>query len=274
MHLYSYAIMYTKHSYVVCRDGRLGAVLLKFSPFLKMYGAYVDGYDDAMVLLAEELNKGPLKKFAQNRRDDPTNVRKLELMSYLIMPVQRIPRYRLLLEEVLKSTTDEDEDKEEIEQALEKIKIVAKSCNDSISRREIRDKLFEIQVFLCYNIWERESWKYSNAFIFLTNNSPVITGKNELGGSVKVVESHRKFILQGDLNKLCRRGMKLYRVWLFNDCLMYGTSALVGYSLHKNISLADITTVEEIMDNTKLTNCFQILGSEKSFILEVNLSLT
>ncbi len=39
-------------------EGKLGRVLLKFSPFLKMYSTYVDGYDNAMIILNDELQRG------------------------------------------------------------------------------------------------------------------------------------------------------------------------------------------------------------------------
>ncbi len=215
---------------------RLGKVLLKFSPYLKMYSQYVDNYDGAMICMSEELNRNPLKAFATKIRSDPANVRKLELQSFLIMPVQRIPRYRMLMEEVLRHTTDADEDKGEIEECLEKIKKVAKDCNASIDQRENTEKLLKIQL--------------------------------ELGGSVNVMQAHRKFIFEGDLKKQCRKDLKMYRIWLFNDVLMYGTDQGIGlgYKHHRTIALANLE-VEDIPED-KAPHRFQLLGAEKSFVLE------
>ncbi len=50
-----------------------------------------------------------------------------------------------MLQEILKNTTDADVDKNEFEQALEKIKIVATACNESMKQKESREKLLEIQ---------------------------------------------------------------------------------------------------------------------------------
>jgi hypothetical protein len=49
--------------------------------------------------------------------------RGLKLMSFLIMPVQRVPRYRLLLQELLKQANKVDIEAGMVEQALDSIKV-------------------------------------------------------------------------------------------------------------------------------------------------------
>ena len=135
-------------------------------------------------LKGEEITKQPFKSFCESRLNDPSNVRKLELMSYLIMPVQRIPRYRLLLQEILKNTPDDMSDKEEFESALSKIEEVANACDHSIAVREKTRKLLELQ--------------------------------SNFGDSVKIFEVGRELVLEADLRRQARKGMKLYHFWLFN----------------------------------------------------------
>ncbi len=84
-----------------------------------------------------------------------------------------------------------------------------------------------------------------------------------------MVESHRKFILLSDVNKQCRKGYKPYRIWVFNDVLMYGTeSHLVGWDHHRTIRLKDVTAVDKLNDK-KVQYTFQILSTEKSITLQV-----
>ena len=69
--------------------------------FLKVYGQYSANYAKNLQLLQETLNekKSPFKTFLEGV---PKFAGGLE--AYLIQPVQRIPRYRLLLEDLLKHT--------------------------------------------------------------------------------------------------------------------------------------------------------------------------
>lgn len=62
------------------------------------------------------------------------------------MPVQRIPRYILLLEDLLKNTPDElKEEKDKLNEAYNKIKEIAAFLNDSKRRAETSSKLLNIQ---------------------------------------------------------------------------------------------------------------------------------
>jgi len=61
------------------------------------------------------------------------------------MPVQRIPRYNLLLDDLLKNTDDSHPDKESIAAALLVMKGVADHVNESIRKRENRQHIQSIQ---------------------------------------------------------------------------------------------------------------------------------
>jgi hypothetical protein len=58
----------------------------------------------------------------------------LTLQAYLIMPVQRIPRYRLLLEDLLRRTESNHTDYNGLKIALERIDSVARFVNEEIRR--------------------------------------------------------------------------------------------------------------------------------------------
>lgn len=63
----------------------------------------------------------------------------------LIQPVQRVPRYRLLLAELLKCTPETHPDYEPCEKALLKIEDVAIHVNESVRAKENQEKLLQIQ---------------------------------------------------------------------------------------------------------------------------------
>eukprot|EP00013_Stygamoeba_regulata_P007987 CAMPEP_0177682878 /NCGR_PEP_ID=MMETSP0447-20121125/31486_1 /TAXON_ID=0 /ORGANISM="Stygamoeba regulata, Strain BSH-02190019" /LENGTH=239 /DNA_ID=CAMNT_0019192395 /DNA_START=23 /DNA_END=738 /DNA_ORIENTATION=+ len=90
---------------------RLGDIFLKMADFLKAYTQYVNHYKKAQstfaklkyatgseeALLLERLREGS---------DDPL---KRSMRDFLIMPVQRIPRYAMLLKELVENTWEDKE---------------------------------------------------------------------------------------------------------------------------------------------------------------------
>jgi hypothetical protein len=60
-------------------------------PFLKVYTGYVNNYDQALATL-EQCKKNPQFEEFLNHTKNLPNVDH-DLPSYLIMPIQRIPRY-------------------------------------------------------------------------------------------------------------------------------------------------------------------------------------
>eukprot|EP01087_Luapelamoeba_hula_P015485 TRINITY_DN4637_c0_g1_i1.p1 TRINITY_DN4637_c0_g1~~TRINITY_DN4637_c0_g1_i1.p1 ORF type:complete len:1734 (-),score=375.84 TRINITY_DN4637_c0_g1_i1:24-5225(-) len=114
------------------------------TPFFKMYFPYVNQYDSANERLSELLLKGG--KFAayvkevQNRPESKS----LDLASYMLTPIQRLPRYELLLKEYLKNTTDEKE-QETIRILLHSVQQVNTFVNDSKHESIQRKQLYILQ---------------------------------------------------------------------------------------------------------------------------------
>jgi hypothetical protein len=91
-------------------------------------------------------NKKRLKKFKNflkscTARPDHTQ---LSLQGYLILPVQRLPRYLLLLEQLVKYSKDDPVEKEVNEKAAELMKNVVASCNSYMKQCEEKHILLEI----------------------------------------------------------------------------------------------------------------------------------
>lgn len=71
--------------------------------------------------------------------------RNLKLESFLIMPIQRLPRYILLLKELQKYTHSQHPDYEHIAAALEVMGSLASKLNESQRMKESSDKINEIK---------------------------------------------------------------------------------------------------------------------------------
>ncbi len=83
---------------------QVGDVFLQYSTQLSCYADYVTNYDVARKALGEALerNNGKLANF--DRAVQAKHGIKLGIRDFLIMPVQRVPRYILLLKDILKHT--------------------------------------------------------------------------------------------------------------------------------------------------------------------------
>jgi hypothetical protein len=69
----------------------------------------------------------------------------LDLMSYLITPVQRVPRYVLLLTDLLRNTPESHPDFNKLSEALEMVKAVGQSINTGVASFQAKGKLVSIQ---------------------------------------------------------------------------------------------------------------------------------
>ena len=126
---------------------KIGDLFCTFAPFLKMYALYVSNYDDATALL-ESYEKIPaVKTWLYDKYHDP-HINVLSLQSLLILPVQRIPRYCLLLKDLVKHTSETHPDYLDLQSSLKVILEIADQINEDVKRRENRQKLLKLQASL------------------------------------------------------------------------------------------------------------------------------
>ncbi|KAL3317641.1 hypothetical protein Ciccas_003706 [Cichlidogyrus casuarinus] len=75
--------------------------------FLKVYGEYAKRYNDIILSIETyKLNSSPLRTFIQAQETRPEVSQRLQ--SLLIMPIQRIPRYEIILKECCLTLLDLD----------------------------------------------------------------------------------------------------------------------------------------------------------------------
>lgn len=109
------------------KDVLIGEFLLQMVSFLRCYSAYVNNYSSAietMSRLEERRHFQMLLHSIQNSvMEDGTKIH--SLYSYLIMPIQRIPRYLLLLQDLQLHTPQDHPDAQNLHQAIAAISEIA-----------------------------------------------------------------------------------------------------------------------------------------------------
>ncbi len=191
-------------------QARVGKILFEFAPFFRVYMSYIDAFSQQTRRLEEICaEKKGLVEQLQKCTADP-RCKGLELRSFLIMPVQRIPRYKMLLAELDSRTDDDHPDAADVARAKDKIANVAMQINTSIKQQENRQVMLDLRAAVLssgqggMDLW-RTAWPGED-----------------------LLESHRSLIKVGRLVKRSRakKSNKSRCIFvLLNDTLMYGDVA-------------------------------------------------
>eukprot|EP01102_Stenamoeba_stenopodia_P004570 TRINITY_DN1486_c0_g1_i1.p1 TRINITY_DN1486_c0_g1~~TRINITY_DN1486_c0_g1_i1.p1 ORF type:complete len:810 (+),score=177.59 TRINITY_DN1486_c0_g1_i1:232-2661(+) len=121
-------------------NSSVGTVFKNMGPYFRLYGQYVSSRDAAQNTLAKCKQDEAFSQFFVQKENSESI-----LWSLLITPVQRIPRYVLLLSELLKRTSDDDAEKAKLNAAVDLIKEVADKINETKRVTDSLQKLVEIQ---------------------------------------------------------------------------------------------------------------------------------
>jgi len=120
----------------------IGDLFLVISKLFMLYSEYVNNYSHAIDVLGKLRAQIPAFSDFMNEADKE-NVN-LKLVSVLIFPIQRIPRYILLIQDLLKHTSLDHPDYHNLEEALASMNKTGKLINESKREAENTSKLAEI----------------------------------------------------------------------------------------------------------------------------------
>ncbi len=120
------------------------SVFLNYAPLFSLYSDYVNLFDASRGKLQELRDRPAVDAFIR-ACEMQTSCHGLRLADFLIQPVQRVPRFRLLLETILKYTPEGDPLQNQIKICLDRISSVATKINEDVHTREARDKIIELQ---------------------------------------------------------------------------------------------------------------------------------
>ena len=111
---------------------KIADVIKKKGPFLKLYKTYVDEFDHLRV----HFNKccRTYKEFQTTLKEFESlpKCQNLRVTDYMLKPVQRVPQYKMLLENYFKYLPEDSIDFEDTVDALKVVADVAEHCNDSL----------------------------------------------------------------------------------------------------------------------------------------------
>ncbi|CAG8727723.1 8839_t:CDS:2, partial [Ambispora leptoticha] len=107
---------------------RVGEVFLKYSKEFEVYQRYAENHLDSRAAVKRADQKILYRKFIQESQRSKDQYR-LDLSGYLIMPIQRISRYRLLLQELMNHTPEFHPDFEGLSRALKDMTARVDECN-------------------------------------------------------------------------------------------------------------------------------------------------
>lgn len=179
------------------RQRSLGEAFSYLAPFLKLYSTYANNFLLANSTVQEWMKRdADFASFISSQELRPECC-SLSLQTLLITPIQRIPRYKLLLEDLLRHTKTTHTDYSQLSAASAQIAAVASHINEHIRQHENFSKMLAIQSSL---------------------TGPCIPG---------ILAPGRRFIQEGRLQKVCRRRAKERMVFLFSDILIYARTNLL-----------------------------------------------
>uniref|UniRef100_UPI0037E9C848 FYVE, RhoGEF and PH domain-containing protein 4a n=1 Tax=Semicossyphus pulcher TaxID=241346 RepID=UPI0037E9C848 len=221
---------------------RIGDILQKLTPFLKMYAEYVKNFDKAMELLKQWTDRSPQFKAIIQEIQSTDVCGCLTLQHHMLEPVQRVPRYEMLLKDYLKKLPQDDPDRRDAEKSLEIIATAATHSNSAIRKSENLKKLMEI-----YEL---------------------------LGEEEDIVNPSNEFIKEGHILKLAARNtsaMERY-LYLFNNMLLYCVPkfSLGGpkYTVRTRIGIDGMKVLET--SNEDYPHTFQVSGKERTLELQAS----
>ncbi|KAJ8391054.1 hypothetical protein AAFF_G00096750 [Aldrovandia affinis] len=221
---------------------RIGDILQKLTPFLKMYAEYVKNFDKAMELLKQWAERSPQFKAIILDIQSQEACKNLTLQHHMLEPVQRVPRYEMLLKDYLKKLPQDDSDRRDAEKSLETIAMAATHSNSAIRKSDNLKKLLEIYEML--------------------------------GEEEDIVNASNEFIKEGHILKLAARNtsaMERY-LFLFNNMLLYCVPkfSLVGqkFTVRTRIGIEAMKVLET--SNEDYPHTFQVSGKERTLELQAS----
>ncbi|KAL0483795.1 RacGEF [Acrasis kona] len=124
----------------------LSEEIIKWCAAFKLYVPYINGYQDIMRKIADKKKKSSkFRDFCLERAEVMKEARLGQLSGLMITPVQRIPRYQLLLDSLVKADALRSQsDMNRLQAALDMIKEVAEYCNEKERELESMNKMFEL----------------------------------------------------------------------------------------------------------------------------------
>jgi hypothetical protein len=169
----------------------MGDLFRDFGRFFLLYTEFVNNHNNANTELQRLSKKHTAFRTFLQTAEGSAECKRMTLSSYLITPVQRVPRYKLLLAELLKNTPADHPDFAACTAAEALVSRVALQINQAMKDAENLEKMIRVEGLL----------------------------------GISLVSPSREFLKEGYLWKRAKRKDIHYMWFLFNDLLIYRYSS-------------------------------------------------
>jgi len=212
----------------------IGDIFVRMTDYMSCYSSYINNYNNSLGTITEQKkSNSAFVQFLKGVESDP-DVRNQELESFVITPVQQLPRYVMLLSDLLKNTAEDHADYPTLLTAVEKLRKLTTFVNEQ--KREVED---------------------ASAIVNIQQN---IRGKFP-----SLLVPYRRFLKEGYLNfgeNGSIRSKEGY-AFLFNDILVFTlkSTSKTEYTYKDDLKL-DPTAfkLENLKDDAKYKNGFLLKG--------------
>ncbi|XP_046407118.1 FYVE, RhoGEF and PH domain-containing protein 4-like [Ischnura elegans] len=221
-------------------EKRIGDIMKNFAPFLKMYSEYVKNFDNAMNLMGILAAKHQRFAAIMDEIHQTPECGNLTLSHHMLSPIQRVPRYEMLLKDYLKKLPEDSSDITDTEKALHLVSTAANHANEAMKKIDKFKQLLDIQ--------------------------------ESISGVVDLVSPTRELIKEGKIVKISARSgdhQERY-LFLFSDILFLCSPKLLTnrvisgpmYRLRAKFNVDNIQVLEG--DNLETANTFYIRDTHKN----------
>eukprot|EP01080_Neovahlkampfia_damariscottae_P003204 gene3204-5520_t len=200
---------------------KIGKCFVAFALYLKAYPEYINTYDDNINLLNNlQTENKSFEAFLLKRMQFP-ECGNLPVESFLVKPIQRIPRYKLLLRDLLKETPENHVDFQNLQIAYEKIDYVAGFVNEQKREAENRKVVLNLRTSMPENI---------QSILLIPGRKLVKFGNVQI--KTEEISEHQS-----------RAGFEEVTLYLFNDLILIIEELDVN-QIDSQFSIVDISETE------------------------------
>lgn len=173
---------------------------LRLAPFFKLYSVYAFDYKSSLLLLQDLSTKNQVfKKFIDDTETRPEV--QMKLNSLMITPIQRVPRYKLLLQQVQLYTSPSEPDHKNLNESIKEIENTVQHINSVVEDQEHTQSMINLQNSLVHR-------------------------------SPSIVKPSRRIIKEGVLSRMLPSGaQQKYYCVLMSDIFMYCKALKVKFFL-------------------------------------------
>jgi len=252
----------------------IGDVFLKLVEYLRIYVGLVNNYNSVVETITKCCDDYPAFKVFLEECQQKPECRMIGLAEHLLTPIQRIPRYVLLLQDLVNHTDSSHCDYENLVNALVEVRKTAEFINQTKKKADSTLRVVSIieelkgipddtnliapHRFLVQelDVHELEEIKFSNLNLSSPINpeSPTIDSQN-------INESNEKYQLKN----------QVLRLYLFNDMLIVARNR----SKKKNVDLKfktkakiQLVLINPLPDSGDMQNVFVLQVAENKFFVQ------